>query len=105
MGRIIEFLVRTDVWLGAIVVVLVPVLSALLFQKLKELRRKTNVRPKQHFIPANIVLTEKLTSNVKSIKAIVGDSSDIIFRQFNYNRSCSIVHVDGLVDAQQLQQD
>ncbi|WP_077309395.1 spore germination protein [Terribacillus halophilus] len=107
MGRIIEFLARTDVWLGTIVVVLVPVLSALLFKKLKELRRKTNVRPKQHFIPSNIVLTEKLTSNVKSIKAIVGDSSDIIFRQFklgNDNRSCSIVHIDGLVDAQQLQQ-
>ncbi|SNZ09816.1 spore germination protein [Terribacillus aidingensis] len=107
MGKIIEFLVRTDVWLGTIVVVLVPVLSALLFHKLKELRRQTNMRPKQHFIPSSIVLSEKLTSNVKSIKAIVGDSSDIIFRQFklgNDNRSCSIVHIDGLVDTQQLQQ-
>ncbi|QXE03176.1 spore germination protein [Terribacillus sp. DMT04] len=107
MGRIIEFLARTDVWLGTIVVVLVPVLSALLFQKLKELRRKTNVRPEQHFNPSNSVLTEKITSNVKSIKAIVGDSSDIIFRQFKLgsdNRSCSIVHIDGLVDTQQLQQ-
>ncbi|WP_097041924.1 spore germination protein [Terribacillus aidingensis] len=65
------------------------------------------MRPKQHFIPSSIVLSEKLTSNVKSIKAIVGDSSDIIFRQFklgNDNRSCSIVHIDGLVDTQQLQQ-
>ncbi|AIF66455.1 spore gernimation protein [Terribacillus saccharophilus] len=78
----------------------------MLSNKLKELRKKTHKRKEQHFIQ-NFVLSTKISVNVEQIKAIVGDSSDIIFRQFKLgmdNRSCSIVHIDGLVDQHLLQQ-
>lgn len=106
MGNILEFLIRTDVWLGTIVVVLVPIGFTVLSNKLKELRKKTHKRKEQHFIQ-DFTLSPKISVNVEQIKAIVGDSSDIIFRQFKLgmdNRSCSIVHIDGLVDQHLLQQ-
>ncbi|SDC60316.1 spore germination protein [Terribacillus halophilus] len=107
MGEILQFLGRTDVWLGTIVVVLIPIGLTLLTDKVKKLREKQHTRIEQQFIPENHVLSAKLSVNVNQLKAIVGDSSDIIFRQFKLgmdNRSCSIVHIDGLVDQQQLQQ-
>lgn len=107
MGNILDFLVQRDVWLGTIIVVLVPILLTLLSNKLKELRKKPYTRTEQHFMPDNFSLSTKLSVNLKELKAIVGDSSDIIYRQFKLgkdNRSCAIVLIDGLVDQQLLQQ-
>ncbi|WP_413089778.1 spore germination protein [Terribacillus sp. 179-K 1B1 HS] len=107
MENIFEFLLRLDVWIGTIVVVLVPVLSTVLVNKLIALRKKVHKRKEQTFIPNQFVLSSKLAQNVEHIKAIVGDSSDIIFRQFKLgldNRSCTIIHIDGLVDQQLLHQ-
>lgn len=107
MGDILEFFIRTDVWLGTIVVILIPILFTILSNKLKEIHKKTYLRSKQQFIPDDLVLSKKLSVNVKQLKEIVGDSSDIIFRQFKLGldyRSCNVVHIDGLVDQQLLQQ-
>lgn len=107
MGNILDFLMRIEVWMGTIVVVLFPILLTLLSNKLKEVRIKSYTRREQHFIPEPFKLTTKVSANLQQLKAIVGDSSDIIYRQFKLgmdNRSCAIVHIDGLVDQQLLQQ-
>lgn len=106
MGNILDFLIRTDVWLGTIVIVLIPVLFTVISNKLKELRKKTHIRKEQYFIQ-NFALSAKLSVNVEQLKAIIGDSSDIIYRQFKLgmdNRTCSIVYIDGLIDQNLLQQ-
>lgn len=107
MGNILDFLIRIEVWMGTIVVVLFPILLTLLSNKLKEVRIKSYTRREQHFIPEPFKLTMKVSANLQQLKAIVGDSSDIIYRQFKLgmdNRSSAIVHIDGLVDQQLLQQ-
>ncbi|SEM70275.1 spore germination protein [Terribacillus saccharophilus] len=107
MENILAFLTRRDVWLGTIVIVLIPILLTLLSNKLKEVRIKTYTRREQNFISEPFTLTTKVSANLKQLKAIVGDSSDILYRQFKLgmdNRGCAIVHIDGLVDQQLLQQ-
>jgi spore germination protein len=107
MGNILDFLIQRDVWLGTIIVVLIPLMLTLLSNKLKELRKKPYTRKDQHFMPEYFTLSQKLSVNLRQLKAIVGDSSDIIYRQFKLgmdNRSCAVVLIDGLVDQQLLQQ-
>ncbi|WP_411218732.1 spore germination protein [Terribacillus saccharophilus] len=93
--------------MGTIVIVLVPILLTLITNKLRDLRKKSYTRKEQHSIPPYFKLTTKIAANLTQLKAIVGESSDIIYRQFKLgmdNRNCAIVYVDGLVDQQQLHQ-
>jgi len=113
LQNILTTIFKPEIWLGALFSFAIPFGISILFRWLHgkasgnpshfSLRRRRKAKEKNtEQIPhREVTLTNRLDENVQLMRDTIGQSNDIIFRQFRTGRSskkAAVVYVDGLID-------
>ncbi|MFG6147647.1 spore germination protein [Halobacillus sp. B23F22_1] len=110
MDTILSFFSRTDVYMGALTILVVPLIFSICFHKLTELRKNVN-RPRKRSTTCEekkqVMISSELSCNLEHINTSIGNNSDVTIRRFKLGfegRDSALIHIDGLVDKQSLQE-